>query len=127
MNNNFTEITKEDWRLQLEEIRSIDTVKRDYYSNGQFDAIINRNTGNLYLRDNTEFKYYQTSQIFIGRVFYCLNNLQIDNLHIREGFVDKSFNTEIYSPFVLFAFALGPLHFKYEELKSLNDKIQNNE
>ncbi len=106
---NFDQIDRMEYDYYLSILRTGETdFKGRWYTNGLFDAFITENKESVYIKDLVEGKYYRTSTVFIGRIFYSLNSLRLDDLYIREGFVDKSLNTDMFSPINKFKFLVGP-------------------
>lgn len=76
----------------------------------------------VYLKDSISMGSFTFDTHEFCETFKAIDLLK-DVLYLREGFVDKSMNTDIYSPLKKFALSIGDLNTNYEGLKKIYDKI----
>lgn len=76
-----------------------------------------RENGHLYVGDTLEDKYWIDEDEELQTLYYNIKNLE--KLYLREGFVDKSMNTDIYSPLNKFPMMFEGLIFTFKELTEI--------
>lgn len=79
------------------------------------------------VRDHVTMKCWQLQYKEIHYVYEHLNALIKNEFFLREGFVDRSLNTDMYSRIDKFKYCVLGMDTNYEELTKLISKIPKNE
>lgn len=77
----------------------------------------------IWALDHVDIKVYRLQYEDLMAVRNGLSMLAKQGVHVREGFYDKSLNTEIFAPIERFTYTVFNLECTYPEIVNLCDKI----
>jgi hypothetical protein len=69
--------------------------------------------------DHISMKFFSVLKNRLWQTELGMGYLISNQVHLREGFVDKSLNVEVFSLISKFRFTIDSFEFDYEELKKL--------
>jgi hypothetical protein len=72
------------------------------------------------LVDNNTLTYYRADGITLMQIGKALDDLVRIGLYLKEGFVDRSLNTEVYARIDKFKMTYQHLEFTYKEMSELH-------
>jgi hypothetical protein len=113
----MNQITIEQYKAAIDKDRN--TVYDRTLAFTMATVTVDTNGNDVYFHDNSTLSYYHTDGPTLLRLGTALNELATLGVHIREGFVDRSLNTEVYSRIDKFRFTYQHLEFSWIEMSQL--------